>query len=397
VDGRDISPERLLRLRLAARALIEWKEPPTTDRYRQVVEDLLKVHPFAARVGFSLDSPAFRHDTRGLVLWFLSETLDDADADPRSEVRYSPAELKKMMRNYRRNRFMRDINDLGLFRDIVSRGGGFRESLGYGLTVLDVIGYIHTRISLVSSSTLETHFINIALVDMIGEGREAKYQVMKGLAGRIVWSAGLSEQQLGIMTFNFLTGTPLSLALSTAVSAAALFIFMWTVGAPGWLFLLSTVILILLLLDTVTLKSFYLLFRRLFVNSIILNPGRDAADEHSEDYDIQNYTQCFMLRCLSEATFLGSVLKDEVFLKTLRVQMGAGAILSLFDYYIPEGVETIIGLLADPELSRATRAAIFEWLCRVDIRPKEEIVQILDARGLPTDLEQLSSLKGGPI
>lgn len=72
-------PNRSRRLRLAARTLIEWKTPSTTEQYKSVLSDLLKSHPNAARWGLTLNSDVLQVDTEGSVLWYLSDTLDAND------------------------------------------------------------------------------------------------------------------------------------------------------------------------------------------------------------------------------------------------------------------------------------------------------------------------------
>jgi hypothetical protein len=70
---------RLLRLRLASRALIEWKTPATAEQYQLVLRDLLAIHPYASSWGLKLDSQILKQDPQGTVLWYLSETLDSQE------------------------------------------------------------------------------------------------------------------------------------------------------------------------------------------------------------------------------------------------------------------------------------------------------------------------------
>src|SRR6266571_1260662 len=66
----------LLRLRLAARTLIEWKTPITAAEYQRVLSDLLKTHPKSSSWGLTLDKEFLNLDDRGVVLWYLSETIN---------------------------------------------------------------------------------------------------------------------------------------------------------------------------------------------------------------------------------------------------------------------------------------------------------------------------------
>src|SRR5258706_12804818 len=71
-----ISKDRLQRLRLAARTLIEWKVPVSTEKYQTVLSDLLAIHPYAFDWGLRVNNQVFEIDERGVLLWYLSETLN---------------------------------------------------------------------------------------------------------------------------------------------------------------------------------------------------------------------------------------------------------------------------------------------------------------------------------
>lgn len=70
------SSEQLNRLRLAARTLIEWKAPSSSESYKAVLSGLLQYHPVAARWGLKIKSRVFLLDTQGVILWYLSDTLN---------------------------------------------------------------------------------------------------------------------------------------------------------------------------------------------------------------------------------------------------------------------------------------------------------------------------------
>jgi len=67
----------LVRLRLAARTLIEWKTPQSAQYYQQVLGDLLRFHPQASTWGLTTEKDFLRFDERGIILWFLSDTISD--------------------------------------------------------------------------------------------------------------------------------------------------------------------------------------------------------------------------------------------------------------------------------------------------------------------------------
>jgi hypothetical protein len=63
------------RLRLTARALIEWRTPISSITYREVLDELIAVNPLATSIGITPQSRILKYDDQGVVLWYLSETL----------------------------------------------------------------------------------------------------------------------------------------------------------------------------------------------------------------------------------------------------------------------------------------------------------------------------------
>ena len=68
----------LSRLRLVARALIEWRTPRSSEEYRQVLADLIAQNPLARLGKLSIDHPIVHRDVHASLLWYLSETLVSA-------------------------------------------------------------------------------------------------------------------------------------------------------------------------------------------------------------------------------------------------------------------------------------------------------------------------------
>src|SRR5215203_2851677 len=88
-----VDSEVYLRLRLAARTLIELNTPATSPEYRRVLTDLLSVHPYAASWGLTPDKELLKLDERGAILWYLTETVN-ATKVPTLEV--SPRYMKSL-------------------------------------------------------------------------------------------------------------------------------------------------------------------------------------------------------------------------------------------------------------------------------------------------------------
>lgn len=93
-DG--LTREELLKLRLAARTLLEWKITCTSDVYRLVLRDILKCHPYASTLGLQPSSAVFSIDERGTFLWFLSETL--LSDEPQMQ-RYTSDDVASLVEN----------------------------------------------------------------------------------------------------------------------------------------------------------------------------------------------------------------------------------------------------------------------------------------------------------
>ncbi len=70
-----------LKLRLAARTLIEWRTPVASDLYQRVLNDLIAVHPCAMVFGLQASSDVIKADDRGILLFYLSETLNETAQD----------------------------------------------------------------------------------------------------------------------------------------------------------------------------------------------------------------------------------------------------------------------------------------------------------------------------
>ncbi len=85
------SLDESLRLRLAARSLIEWRTPRQSADYQLVLNRLLSLHPIARSFGLGAD--ILDLDDDGAILWYLSEITSGTPPAPGPEV-VAVAELR---------------------------------------------------------------------------------------------------------------------------------------------------------------------------------------------------------------------------------------------------------------------------------------------------------------
>jgi len=69
-------PERMNRLRLAARTLVEWRTAVSSEQYTRIMSALLRYHPNASLYGLNVGSDVLKIDDQGSLLWYLSDTLN---------------------------------------------------------------------------------------------------------------------------------------------------------------------------------------------------------------------------------------------------------------------------------------------------------------------------------
>jgi hypothetical protein len=362
MTARDTSEERTLKLRLAARALIEWKEPPTSPRYKRVVEELLAIHPFAAHVGFHLDRPFVKLDTRGVVLWYLSETLDYADAPPSPpRMKLDEKIMTRLLHYFREEQFIGSINELRDVRD---------EELGYDITVEVLWRYMHRIISDLGTRR-EQEYVNNLLVLLIGEDRRTRLDLLKGQAAAIADIIKGHKRRWGLSLYHAVLRTPFTLSLVIAALLGGVFMVTKTLSLPTWAVWAARALFFILLAESLTTRKIYYLLKNSPLELWLIRRRLYFVEEHlfSSDVSIRAYAYYLMSRCYEEEAFLPTLLRDEA-------GIPPEVILSLLTQYSREGVESVLGLLADPEISAQRRALIFAWLCRVIIVPKEHLIDI---------------------
>src|ERR1700733_15358073 len=66
---------QILRLRLAAKALLEWRTPRTSEHYQNILGELISKNAIARSRGWKQDNPIMQLDEQGSAMWYLSDTL----------------------------------------------------------------------------------------------------------------------------------------------------------------------------------------------------------------------------------------------------------------------------------------------------------------------------------
>src|SRR5579862_2143466 len=80
-----MKPYRVDNVRLAAKALLEWKTPIESEFYRKVLDELLTIHPFAVEMGLHHSHPALMHDYQSVLFSYLVETLNVSGSERGTE------------------------------------------------------------------------------------------------------------------------------------------------------------------------------------------------------------------------------------------------------------------------------------------------------------------------
>lgn len=72
-----MSSKSTLKLRLAARTLLEWRTPPSSEEYRLLLQDIFSVHPVTTYFHLTIPDKILASDDHGALLLYLSDTLDN--------------------------------------------------------------------------------------------------------------------------------------------------------------------------------------------------------------------------------------------------------------------------------------------------------------------------------
>lgn len=344
MTARDTSAERLLRLRLAARSLIEWKEPPTTERYRQVVADLLRVHPFAAEAGFRPDAHWVSLDTRGNVLWFLSDTLDDAAEPPRRSER-DASDIASILRDFRMEQFMKTVDALQ----------NLEAELWEGFTVLDVTMYLYRYLR--DGGYPTEHFFNSpVLVQMLYEDEKIQLRWLKYCVKTVLPIDAIRSDPFSLL-YGLITRTRLTLSLTQTLIALPFIL----IGRGGLLSWAAALLLCALLCGNLTTRKIYFFLRQLYIRRALHRQAGPHPLPTEKTHNIGSYAQSLAGRCRADPKLLTALMRDDE--SGIPVEVVLDFVEGVGESTAQAGIE----ILADPEISKARRISIFRWLCRVEI------------------------------
>lgn len=115
-----------LRLRLAARALIEWRTPHTSPLFGNILRDLIRVSAIAKQLQIREDSKVLKYDQQGVILWCLSEAID-ADESPIPALDMD--RVSKYWATQRLKRVLSDYSRMGVVDMELWRGGPMRSQV----------------------------------------------------------------------------------------------------------------------------------------------------------------------------------------------------------------------------------------------------------------------------
>ena len=346
-----------LKLRLAARTLIEWKTPITSSEYQRVLANLLNVHPNASLWGFTPNKKFIELDDQGTVLWYLSETMCAEQA------KLSVEQSNGKFRGY--IEFLRKVSIEGLINYGVS---GYTNSVMWtgGPTkskVADtIIEALTNRDDLAKSISLEV--LIILLIPL-----EKNLQVDK-IRELIEYVKTNKYKSLQILKSNINLLTSVSTTfLSILFVVSNLIIISRQYNGIRIIFdstLSITILRILVFIVSVSL-SYYIFskrsyFERFFKNAVISNS--DEAKHLKEKIDVAIKQGELIFNCL------GKICSNnpKILVSILRIydqQTWSEIALAATKNAIPEVIKEVLNLLRYPDVNYSMREQIFQWLCKV--------------------------------
>jgi len=264
-------------------------------------------------------------------------------------------------------RWLADFRESQLLRMVNELEGLHQQKLGHGLRAIAVLYFMFGTINRHGRVGKEQEPVNRALAAMLGESREVKLGLLKGL------TAFITEVGLGLeggwpfWLFSMVTKTLFAFALTLALLSAVIVMVTWLLSLPRWVEVALATPFLVLLAESLTTKTVYYVLRNRSLEFRIFNLQFSTSDVPLVREDgLRIYAAHLGRRCLSEERLLSFLLKDDVGGEPHELWW-------LLPYYPAEGVESALGLLADQEISARVRAGLFAWLCRVRIAPRGEL------------------------
>lgn len=345
-----------MRLRLAARALVEWKMPVPTKQYQLVLSELLINHPEVSSWGLNRFNKIFTIDERGIILWYLSETLNKERVTT-SLKRNSIKEGISVNKNLTNECFSKLV-EYGIHAQ--SNSAAWENGPSKAL-IADKI--LHTIIE--TGNHLQTHGLQAFYVMFLDEDNPARVNFIKQFWANSDHSASNKRvlQLIVLKAETFANALLVSLAIIGLITILALMVMAIWIGIGESLYLTIPFIIAVLFIILPS-KPFF----QNYVSSTFKHYLTDRATKRLESIQtmLESKDELFstdlVTVCNLNPSFFATLIKENF------PSYMSELVLDINQNITVEKARKMLGLITDPELSDIKRAKLFEWLCKVNIQ-----------------------------
>lgn len=353
--------ERKLRLRLAARTLIEWKTPVASPNFKAVLNDIIQSHPYARSYGLSNDSKLFTLAHNRTLLWYLTETLDVAATDDHSKgsedtSRY-PTDLMEAWKIVYKEHCCPQLIDAGILdRKHTVPGTG-------GLTKAQVAAEIAEIVT-----SAEGALINFGFLALLGLSvplsTPLQAESFRGLH-ELNYARGFAVRFFSsIDSFGSVSKTVGTILAVFSTLLSVLVLIGSRNWARDWFFYINLVFLAVLLIVGVAdfiRKGAFEKFIKWFV-MLFWRTAADFEERLRSDRSAELFARAMDDIFRTDGEVFGELLRAKG-----RVPWGTLA-LATTHQASSRAVESAMECLAEPQIAKPLRDEIFKWLCGVTIR-----------------------------
>jgi hypothetical protein len=366
--------ERLNSLRLAARTLIEWKAPPSTEEYQTILADLLKVHPFAAECGLTSGSDVLKLDTQGVILWFLTDTLNTKTTHATgAEVMLDTIRRVELSLGIGKGYFLEleEIILLYFKKNLLSSdqtkfwpGGPSKATVSN--VIIEQLIYGSSSLTTADAVT-KIKAINAFLALQIPLDIDTQNETIRDLL-----SARRGQRLVKLMLL-LSNSTNIFSTFQVIVGLAVLLLIPNLSGNTHWVLIVTALVSMIVPFIKKYRQGIYEIARNMLLRSAsIAKPVRNVkgirkmiVEELWLNYcTIPGYAVSF-LKNAEESCWVGIVLGKNATvtdkIKFIHTSFNPSMIKE-------EVVRELLQLLANPDFNIRRRVQLFQWLCRVKIR-----------------------------
>jgi uncharacterized integral membrane protein len=346
--------ESHLRLRLAARTLIELNTPVTSAEYQRVLTDLLKAHPYAASWGLTPDKELLKLDERGTVLWYLSETMTMKASKPLEDrsAQYVKALEKRSVDGLMDYGVVGDVNERRWWRDQWLQGERWWQGSYSKAQIADTIFE-----ALQSEESIGYRSLLAIIVPLEPDLQQESLERLMDLKG--------ARPSLVQRLYKLVRGV-YGIAIASLVIWLVLFVFIIVNDMSGGREISFWQWVGMLILPLVLLTSglwFREAVQRGIRNIVVLtSEGGKELSRQLHRLDVGSRLFAFIGdMCSTNGRILVSLLSSH------SHNDWADIALSSTKSATPEVIQEVLNLIRNPDTNESMRDRLFQWLCKVSV------------------------------